>query len=301
MKRREIPIYGLGEYRRTELSERGIFVGTIEDAIARRYHRPHPHSHPFFQAFLLWGSGKFMHDFRRHAVEGPTVVFTTPGQVHALDVAPRLHCVFVSFTQEFVDDKAPPPSRLLEFPFFFAPDRPPLLRLDRVAAADFRRLFAAMLEEFNSGLPGAAEVVRSFLQIALTRAARLYLRRHRSAHDDASRPSRLVRAFRLAVENRFAEITSLGEYAKLLQVTPNHLNDTLREKTGQAAGALIRQRRLLEAKRLLSHSDLTVSEIGYRLRFRDPSHFGRFFRLGAGTTPAAFREKIREKYQRSAP
>ena len=65
--------------------------------------------------------------------------------------------------------------------------------------------------------------------------------------------------------------------------------------------ALIRQRRLLEAKRLLSHSDLTASEIGYRLRFRDPSYFGRFFRQGAGMTPAAFREEIREKYQRSAP
>jgi len=299
MKRREIPVYGLSEYRRTELSERGLFVGTIEEAIARRYHRPHPHAHPFFQAFLLWGAGKFMHDFRRHRIEGPTVVFTTPGQVHALDVAPRLHCVFVSFTQEFVDDNSPPPSRLLEFPFFFTPDRFPLLRLDKDAAADFRQLFAAMLEEFNAGRPGAAEVVRAFLQIALTRAARLYLRHHRSARDNASRPSRLARAFRLAVESRFAEMTTLGGYAKLLQVTPNHLNDTLREQTGQAAGALIRQRRLLEAKRLLSHSDLTVSEIGYRLRFRDPSHFGRFFRLGEGATPATFREKIREKYQRS--
>jgi len=301
MKRRGIPVYDLSEYRQTEWSARGLFVGTLEDAIAQRYHRPHPHSHPFFQAFLMSGRGGFMHDFREMAIRRPTLAFTTPGEVHAVKLTPGLKGIFLSFTQEFMDDQSPPPSRLLEFPFFFAPERPPVLPLDARAAAEFDGWFGAMLEEFEAGLRGAAEVIRAFLQIALTRAARLYLERHRPAFDEASRPSRLVRAFRLAVENRFAETTSLAAYAALLQVTPNHLNDTLREKTGRSAGALIRQRRLLEAKRLLSHSDLTASEIGYRLRFRDPSYFGRFFRQGAGMTPAAFREEIREKYQRSAP
>jgi AraC family transcriptional activator of pobA len=115
----------------------------------------------------------------------------------------------------------------------------------------------------------------------------------------ASRPARLARQFRLEVEGRFHKETALSAYAAALGVTANHLNDTLRRETGQPAGELIRQRRLLEAKRLLLHSDLSVSEVGYRLGFDDPSYFSRFFRRYARASPADFRAKIREKYQGS--
>jgi AraC-like DNA-binding protein len=71
----------------------------------------------------------------------------------------------------------------------------------------------------------------------------------------------------------------------------------VRKESKQSAGAIVRQRRLLDAKRLLSHSDLSVSEIGYRLGFQDPSYFSRFFRKSTGSAPAEFREAIREKYQ----
>ena len=64
-----------------------------------------------------------------------------------------------------------------------------------------------------------------------------------------------------------------------------------------AAGhEVIRQRRLLDAKRLLSHSEMSVSEIGYHLGFEDPSYFSRFFRRYERCAPAEFREQIREKY-----
>ncbi|HEY1121221.1 MAG TPA: helix-turn-helix domain-containing protein, partial [Haloferula sp.] len=56
--------------------------------------------------------------------------------------------------------------------------------------------------------------------------------------------------------------------------------------------------RLLDAKRLLLYSELSVAEIGYRLGFKDPSYFGRFFRRYESRTPAEFRDEIREKYQK---
>lgn len=47
---------------------------------------------------------------------------------------------------------------------------------------------------------------------------------------------------------------------------------------------------MLEARRLLVHSSMTVSEIAYHLRFQDPSYFGRFFRRHLGQTPGQYRE-----------
>src|SRR5208282_3886417 len=65
--------------------------------------------------------------------------------------------------------------------------------------------------------------------------------------------------------------TSVRDYAKMLGVTPSHLSEALRLETGLTAGDLIRARLLLEAKRLLLHSELTIAEIGYELGFEDPS------------------------------
>ena len=113
---------------------------------------------------------------------------------------------------------------------------------------------------------------------------------------ELSARARLVREFHLAVEGHFREERTLEIYSRELGVSANHLNDVIRAETKQSAGGIIRQRRLLDAKRLLSHSELSVSEIGYRLGFHDPSYFGRFFRKGTGCSPAAFREEIREKY-----
>ncbi|MDB6080659.1 MAG: AraC family transcriptional regulator, partial [Akkermansiaceae bacterium] len=89
-------------------------------------------------------------------------------------------------------------------------------------------------------------------------------------------------------------------YAKMLGVTSGHLNDTVSAQTGRPAGALIRERILLEARRLLLHSELQIAEIAYHLGFGDPSYFARFFRREDGRPPGDFRMEIREKY-RSEP
>lgn len=296
--RREIPVYGLGEYQQNTLTAQGVSLVSVEDSLSRRSNRMHPHAHPFFQVFLLEsGTGAFIHDFEDYAIDGPTLIFTSPGQVHASAPQSDLKGLLVSFTQEFFDGGSPSGS-LLDFPFFYASDPPPLMELDPGEAAGFSRLFHEMQEEFEADLPDGGEILRACLRILFTRAARLHARRHPSAPGAA--PDRLLRRFRLLVEQRFRESGTLAGYAALLGVTANHLGDVVQERTGQPAGDLIRRRRLLEAKRLLLHSELSISEIAYTLNFQDPAYFSRFFRRYAGSSPGEFREEIREKYQRSA-
>jgi AraC-like DNA-binding protein len=52
---------------------------------------------------------------------------------------------------------------------------------------------------------------------------------------------------------------------------------------------------MLEAKRLLTHSDSTIAQIAYDLNFEDNSYFGRFFKKYSGLTPAAFRSEIKKE------
>jgi hypothetical protein len=56
-----------------------------------------------------------------------------------------------------------------------------------------------------------------------------------------------------------------------------------------AAAALLRERVILEAKRLLLYSNVGIAEAGYRLGFHDPAYFSRVFRAATGQSPRSFR------------
>jgi len=102
----------------------------------------------------------------------------------------------------------------------------------------------------------------------------------------------LLRNFRRLIDQHYLTIRLPKEYADLLYVTPNHLNALCQDLLGKTAGELIRDRILLEAKRLLTNADMTVTEIGYILNFQDNSYFNRFFKKYVGVTPDEFRKQL---------
>jgi AraC family transcriptional regulator, transcriptional activator of pobA len=100
----------------------------------------------------------------------------------------------------------------------------------------------------------------------------------------------LLRNFEKLVEQHYKEKKLPREYAEMLFVTPNHLNTMCTTTAGKSAGELIRERVLLEAKRLLVNSQLSIAEIGYQLSFEDNAYFSRFFKKYTATTPESFRK-----------
>jgi AraC family transcriptional regulator, transcriptional activator of pobA len=298
MDRRTIPSLEMSMYGQDRLRAEGFVVMPLEFSMTQEPQRLIPHFHDFFQIFLITGAGRLMHDFRDHDVTGVTLFFLSPGQVHTIRPAPQMRGTVASFTQEFFDHQAPPPSMLFDLPFFFSSGVAPWLTVSQDEAARVTALFADLQREYDAAQAGVTEVLRATLRILFVQAGRLYAQKH--PVKEASRATLLARQFHLALEHHFREWQALGPYAKELGITVNHLNDVIHQETGHAAGELIRQRRLLDAKRLLLHSDLSVSEIGYQTGFQDPSYFTRFFRRQAGQTPVEFRESIREKYQAEA-
>jgi len=92
------------------------------------------------------------------------------------------------------------------------------------------------------------------------------------------------------VEQHYPEKKLPKAYAEMLFVTPNHLNAICTATAGKSAGELIRERVLLEAKRLLVNSQMSIAEIGYQLNFEDNAYFSRFFKKYTSVTPEAFRK-----------
>lgn len=295
--RQSIPVFGMSEARQVDLRAQGVVVIPFMESVRLEPERLKPHYHEFFQLFFLRGEASVMHDFQEFAVSGATLVFLSPGQVHTVNPGKGMCGTTLSFSQAFFDHLAPPPSLLFDLPYFYPVNVKPWLQVPEAEVQRLVDLFVTLQSEFDQAKPGAGEVLRSLLHILVVWVNRIYAQVHPA--QETTRAAQMARAFHLAVEKHFRETSSVSAYAKMLGVSANHLNDTIHQQTGRAAGEVIRQRRLLDAKRLLSHSDLSVAEIGYQMGFRDPSYFSRFFRRYAEQSPEDFRSEIREKYQSS--
>ena len=293
ISKKSVPLIPLKDFGSSPFLENGIFVEAFEECVSIRHKRMEVHRHDYVELFLLQGRGSVLVDFENCPLSGRSLIVIGPGRVHAWQ-ANAMTGLYIAFTQEFFDGAGPPPSTLFDYPFMFADELSSVIHLKPNQGGQAQGLFRDINSEFEKPEKLAVEMIRGQLRLLMVHLARLYAARSPALFAAVS----LVRRFRQAVERSFRASTSVRDYAQSLGVTTSHLNESLRLETGSTAGELIRTRLLLEAKRLLLHSELTMAEIGYELGFEDPSYFSRFIRRELKTSPAELRSLIRQKYQK---
>lgn len=106
-----------------------------------------------------------------------------------------------------------------------------------------------------------------------------------------SRFETITKQFKTALELNFTTIKSPGAYADILNISSSYLNECVKTATGNSVSCYIQQRVILEAKRLLYHSDKSIKEIALELGYDDYSYFTRLFSKIVQMTPLAFRNK----------
>ena len=99
-----------------------------------------------------------------------------------------------------------------------------------------------------------------------------------------------IEAFCNLIEGHFQDGWSVGDYANQLGISAPHLTRLCRSGLGSPPNSLVRQRRLIEAKRLLEYTDLSIAEISHRCGFRDAAFFSRTFKSNIKMTPQAYRK-----------
>ena len=102
----------------------------------------------------------------------------------------------------------------------------------------------------------------------------------------------LLQKYVQLVNNYYIEKRTVEEYAEMLNVTPNHLSQTIKNITDNNALSYINNRILSEAKSLIQFTGFDMAEIAYQLNFSDPANFGKFFKKHTGLTPLEFRKEM---------
>ena len=139
----------------------------------------------------------------------------------------------------------------------------------------------------------ATAVARDMLLHALMNALMVWVSRQvlhqRSNTERPDRGQSHLAAFARLVEDHYMSHWPISRYADSLGITTTHLNTTCRRLLSCSALDILHQRVLLEAKRNLTYTALSIGQISDLLGFVEPAYFTRFFKRLAGATPSSFR------------
>jgi AraC family transcriptional regulator, transcriptional activator of pobA len=157
----------------------------------------------------------------------------------------------------------------------------------------FARYFEQILEEIELKESSQEEMIRTYLKQLIIRSTRNWKQQHLGPINKApDQDLDFFRDFSRLVEIHFRDKHSVADYAELLAMAPKTLSNKFHKLNLTQPNEIIKDRIILEAKRLLTYSSMSVKEIAYDLGYEDPAYFNRLFASRAGDTPVTFRKRF---------
>ncbi len=244
--------------------------------------RAHAHT-DLNHVFHISAGGGVMHvDDETIAFAAPCLLLVPSGRVHGFVYEVETAGSVLTIADSYLRDLT---AREPAFANLFrAPRRTPLDARSRIAAS-----LSELSRELVWTAPGGGAAAEAHLLTILVEALR------RQVEGEAAGPAlqgghvALVARFRELVEAHYREGLPMEAYARRLGVALPRLRAACMRAAGAPPLRLVQDRLMLEAKRALLYSNMTIAEVGYHLGFEDPAYFSRFFAKAEGRSPKRYR------------
>ncbi|MFF3935860.1 helix-turn-helix domain-containing protein [Streptomyces phaeofaciens] len=242
-----------------------------------------------FHVVMLFDDGPVHHmiDFAEYEATAGDLLWIRPGQVHRFSRADEYRGTVLAMQPGFL------PRATVEATGLYRYDLPPLLRPDAPHLAGLRAALTHLQREYEDSATLPLSLHTAVLRHALTAFLLRLAHLAASSAEAGRRTESTFTLFRDAVERDFATNHSVSAYADALGYSRRTLVRAVRAATGETPKGFIDKRVVLEAKRLLAHTELPIGRVGAAVGFPDPANFSKFFHLHTGQTPAGFRAELR--------
>lgn len=286
--KKEIPVYDICTL--SEFKQEDILISRFAPYLAQHHKLHLAHKHTFYHLVLFTeGAGTHAIDFEQFDVKPYQIYFMIPGQVHSWNFEGPVNGYVINFSVPFFQSFLLKPDYLEQFSFFSGSISDAVINLPEAMQPHIIQLFEQLVQESENSQRLGLDMVRALMLQLFISIGRLGF--EQQAQQVSAYNYTLLKNFQKLIESHYTALRLPKDYAELLYITPNHLNALCKDVLGIPAGEVIRNRIVLEAKRLLINLQLTIAEIATRLSFDDNSYFTKFFKKHTGLTPEEFRKE----------
>jgi AraC-like DNA-binding protein len=291
MKKPVLPTYSINSLTAVTPGPKDFVADDFSHYLDKHPNLHFPHKHSFYHlVYFSKGSGSHSIDFVNFPVEEGQVYFMIPGQVHSWNFKTKPGGYIVNFSEQYLNALVANSRYIDQFSFFSGIAIEQVINIPKEGRPQLEQLLFTIVQEANSQEYLKDDFARTALLQLLILVSRLTPREDTNGPNNSN--AMLLRNFKKLIDQHYKEKKLTRDYASLLYITPNHLNALSKAVTGHPAGEWIRDRVLLEAKRLLVNAEMSVAEVAAELEFADNSYFTKFFKKYLGVTPEVFRKQI---------
>lgn len=290
MTKKNLPVLSVKNFNSSEFSSSpDFYVKTFQEHRKEHPFVMEPHRHDFYLIMLFTkGSGAHTIDFNSYKIAPGKVFFMSPGEMHAWKLSDDADGFVLMFNDAFF--KMNPQTRFVnEFPFFTHQNKIQCGQLNQKQTKYFANFFDEFCKEGSGKTKRQSKIIRSYLDILLLKFADIFDAKSGQKINSAAL---LIGKAETLIETNYKNHFPVSTYAEELNISAVQLNTLVRTYLNKTIGDLCHERLILEAKRLLIYTDLTVSEICHELNFKDTSYFNKFFKKQVGKTPEQFRKLL---------
>lgn len=250
--------------------------------------RPHRHADLVHLLHIARGQVELELEGSVHPLQGPLFIVVPSMSIHGFRFSPNVEGHIITLALPLVEHLVQTSrGTLLHKATFHRLTQPESKR--RIAT-----LVAQINEEYRQPAPARARMLEALIQaltVALSRLQDTASLSSRSTRHPQERGHRHMANYQALIEAQFRRQPSVEQFADQLGMSSAHLNTLCRRLAGRSALQLLHERLLLEAKRQLIYTNMTVSQVSESLGFSEPAYFTRFFKRLTGLAPRDFRRR----------
>ena len=265
-----------------------LFQQTFPDHDPLKSHRLN-----FYVLILVTDGNPGTHfvDFNTYEYQKGNLIFIAKEQVHAFSSLQNNDGYLVLFTEDFLTQSVAHEDPIFLQQLFNYQLYHPVVPLPPGQFSEFKTIVAlARQERERTGDFASERILRSYLNLLLLKSQRL-----RTAHinyHDSSYYQEFIQFQQLLRKNLFRS-RRVSYYANQLAMSTKKLNMITQEMVNLPVKTYIISSLILEIKRILANSSMTVNEVGYEAGFDEPTNFVKFVKKHTCMTPAELRKTLR--------
>jgi AraC-like DNA-binding protein len=230
-------------------------------------------------------------DFNHFTLDADALFFINPRQVLRLVEDDKLHGTLLYFNRDFyciqIHDQEVSCDGILYNNVFETPH----ISLSPEESTDIKKVLAEIKSEMNFTDTSTEEMLRVLLKHIIIKSTRIWKQKHQLNDTGQQSNVEFLRKFSQLVEQKYKTHHTVADYAEILSMTPKNLNKKITQLGKSSPNEIIKDRIILESKRLLAHTALSVKEIAHNFNYDDDAYFIRFFTKNTGISPQQFRKQ----------